>query len=63
MTGAQRPAVPMWVLCPVCGAKLARRGPNAHAAGVFLWCKKCRREVALTLPACAPRPRTGLPPA
>ena len=49
--------------CPVCGAKLARRGPNAHAADVFLWCKRCRREVALTLPACAPRPRTGLPPA
>ena len=63
MTGAQRTAGLMWVLCPVCGAKLARCRPNAHAAGVFLWCKKCRREVALTLPIPAPRVRTAIPPA
>jgi transcription elongation factor Elf1 len=33
--------------CPDCGKKLARIEEKATAAGVFLWCSRCRKEKKL----------------
>lgn len=46
--------------CPVCGQKLARVGPGAAAAGVYVWCKHCKRERELRFPRKKP-PQSGAP--
>lgn len=33
-----------WYRCS-CGQKLFRIDKDAHASGVYVWCKKCKREV------------------
>lgn len=38
------------VICPDCGFLLARMLPGAKASGLLLYCRKCRKQVALNIP-------------
>ena len=36
--------------CPECGALLARVEPKAEACGLWLYCRKCRKQVSVNIP-------------
>ena len=38
-----------WVSCPVCGTKLKRVRPDETAALVYVYCRRCKNEIPLTL--------------
>lgn len=42
-----------WITCPDCGKKLCRADlhENAQPITLYLWCKKCKNEVELKIPA------------
>lgn len=39
-----------WIVCPICGRKLALCSKNAKVVGVFVKCPKCREEIELNTP-------------
>lgn len=44
-----------WLMCPCCGKqKLARLAPTSSARELYLFCKRCNREVYI--PAIEPEP-------
>lgn len=38
------------VTCPDCGFLLARVLPGASASGLLLYCRKCRKQIAVNIP-------------
>lgn len=38
-----------WYECPNCGQKLLIYNKRAHARGIFLLCKKCKKEVEIKI--------------
>lgn len=38
-----------WFRCPDCGQKLAQKEKGAVSSGVFIKCKKCRKEIEIKL--------------
>lgn len=38
------------LICPDCGFLLARVLPGAKASGLLLYCRKCRKQVAVNIP-------------
>ena len=42
------------VTCPTCGFLLARTLPGARAFGLLLYCRKCRKQVAVNIPKLEP---------
>lgn len=37
-----------WIVCPFCGKKLCRVDTE-HETTLYLWCKKCKKEVVVSL--------------
>ena len=42
------------ITCPDCGFLLARTLPGAKASGLLLYCRKCRKQVAINIPKTEP---------
>lgn len=38
-----------WYICPYCKKKLIMYEKNAKAKGVFLLCKKCKKEIEIKI--------------
>lgn len=38
------------VNCPDCGSLLARTDPGVEAHGLWLYCRKCRKQVPVNIP-------------
>ena len=38
------------ITCPGCGFLLARTLPGASARGLLLYCRKCRKQIAVNIP-------------
>ena len=38
-----------WFLCPYCRKKIVKYEKGATSRGVFLLCKKCRKEVEIKI--------------
>lgn len=38
-----------WYSCPNCGQKLCRIDINSKAEKIYLWCKKCKKEVEINI--------------
>lgn len=38
-----------WYVCPYCHKKLIRYGKGAKSEGVFLLCKKCKKEIEIKI--------------
>ena len=36
-----------WYICPHCGQKLVIVNNTAHSTGVYVMCKRCRKEVEI----------------
>lgn len=41
--------VESWFLCPRCRTKLLKIKPNAKANGIIVKCKRCKKEIELSL--------------
>lgn len=39
-----------YVYCPYCGKKLFRIEKNSNYANIYVWCKKCNKEIKVTEP-------------
>ena len=42
------------ITCPQCGFLLARTLPGAKASGLLLYCRKCRKQIAINIPKTEP---------
>ena len=38
-----------WYECPTCGKKLVIYDNTASCSGVFIYCKRCKREVEIEI--------------
>ena len=38
-----------WYVCPYCKKKLIRYGKDARSKGIFLLCKKCKKEIEIKI--------------
>ncbi len=38
-----------WFKCPVCGKKLVLYDNAANCKGVFIYCKKCRKDIEIKI--------------
>ena len=38
-----------WFICPYCNKKLIKYKEDANSSGVFLLCKKCRKEIEIII--------------
>lgn len=39
-----------YVYCPHCGKKLFRIEDNSHYKNLYIWCKKCNKEIKVNEP-------------